>query len=377
MGVSVPDPAPAERAPLTPDDPPEQARPRERLSRRALTLSISMLVTAVLLTALALLPTSYVVRGAGPTFDTLGEIDDQPLITIEGAETFPASGQLRLTTVSGSGSPDNRLPLGRLVKAWLDPHEAVYPLEEVYPPGHTQEQIEEANRQQMLTSQETASVAALTELGYTVPATMTVVDTIEGTGAVGAVEAGDVVRSLDGEPMATYQELIAALEATEPGTVVDLGVERDGEDLTIPITTGTSEDGTAQLGVLLTFAFDFPVDVTMEIGNVGGSSAGMMFALGIIDLLTPEDEAGGQVIAGTGTMSVSGDVGAISGIEFKLQGAKRDGATWFLAPVANCDEVVGNVPDGLGVVAVETLDEAREAVVAIGSGETEGLPTCS
>ena len=75
-------------------------------------------------------------------------------------------------------------------------------------------------------------------------------------------------------------------------------------------------------------------------------------------------------------MSVEGDVGPIGGIQQKLYGALRDGATWFLAPQANCPEVVGNVPDGLHVAAVATLADARAAMEAIGAGEGDSLPTC-
>jgi PDZ domain-containing protein len=120
-----------------------------------------------------------------------------------------------------------------------------------------------------------------------------------------------------------------------------------------------------------------PVDITISIDGIGGPSAGTMFALGIIDKMTKEDEADGVVIAGTGTMDVSGDVGAIGGIRQKLEGARRDGATWFLAPESNCDEVVGHVPDGLHVARIATLHEAREAMTAIGAGKGSTLATCS
>ncbi len=103
----------------------------------------------------------------------------------------------------------------------------------------------------------------------------------------------------------------------------------------------------------------------------------MMFALAIIDRLTPDDELDGAVVAGTGTIDVDGTVGQISGIEQKMHGAVRDGATWFLAPESNCGDVVGNVPDGLRVVKVSTLAQARAAITAIGAGTAQDLPTCS
>lgn len=117
--------------------------------------------------------------------------------------------------------------------------------------------------------------------------------------------------------------------------------------------------------------------VTITPGDVGGPSAGLMYTLGIIDMLTPRQETGGLTIAGTGTMESDGTVGAIGGIRQKMIGARRDGAEWFLAPASNCDEVVGHVPEGMRDVAVSTLDEAYRALVAIGEGDTDGLQQCT
>lgn len=119
------------------------------------------------------------------------------------------------------------------------------------------------------------------------------------------------------------------------------------------------------------------IKVSMDGGDVGGPSAGLMYTLGTIDKLTEVNETGGKTIAGTGTMDSSGKVGAIGGIRLKLIAAKRDGATWFLAPSSNCDEVVGNVPNGLRDVSVSTLDEAYKALVAIGEGKADSLPHCT
>mgnify|MGYP001279342862 CR=1 FL=1 len=119
------------------------------------------------------------------------------------------------------------------------------------------------------------------------------------------------------------------------------------------------------------------VKVSMHIDDIGGPSAGMMYALGVIDKLTPRDEAGDATIAGTGTIDTAGKVGAIGGIRLKMLGARRDGATWFLAPASNCDEVVGHVPRGLRDVKVSTLRDAYDAIVAIGAGQARSLPHCT
>jgi PDZ domain-containing protein len=349
---------------------------QRRMSPRSLTMVVSLLVTAVLAGILMTMPTPYAIRTPGPTEDTLGAQEagegqsatEVPLIEISGAETFPASGELRLTTVSVYGGPGGDVLLGDVRWGWTS--------ESIFPEPVSSEQQQELGQQQMLSSQESATVAALTELGYEVPTTMTVVETSPGTGADGVVEPGDVIVSLDGEPTETYPELLALLDAVEPGADVVLGVERGGEPTDVTVTTGQG-NGRALLGVLIDPQYDFPVDVTIQIDDIGGPSAGTMFALGIIDLMTSADELDGAVVAGTGTMDVDGQVGPIGGIEQKMYGALRDGATWFLAPSDNCPDVVGHEPDGIEVVSVATLAEARAAIEAIGAGEGDTLPRCS
>ncbi|HRN29807.1 MAG TPA: ATP-dependent serine peptidase containing a PDZ domain protein, partial [Terrimesophilobacter sp.] len=128
----------------------------------------------------------------------------------------------------------------------------------------------------------------------------------------------------------------------------------------------------------LSITYDFPVEVNIQLENVGGPSGGQIFALGIIDKLTPGSLTGGEDVAGTGTIDGTGDVGAIGGIVHKMFGARDAGARWFLAPVENCAEVVGHVPEGLTVIAVDTLDDSLAALGSIRAGaDAASLPTCS
>jgi Lon-like protease len=346
------------------------------VTRRSLTLGISVLATTLLVAGLSVMPAPYAVRSPGPTQDTLGAQNDRDLIQIEGAETYDSTGELLLTTVSVAGGPGYPANLVQVLQGWAATSRSVRPVEETFPRDATKEETEKESQQEMVSSQETATVAALTELGYEVPATLTIQGAVQGSGADGVVEAGDVITAANGTPIVTYQDLIDELASVTPGDDVVLTVERGGATTDVTITTQEAQ-GKAILGVFIDPAFDLPIDVSIQIEDIGGPSAGTMFALGIIDRLTPEDEANGEVIAGTGTMSVEGNVGPIGGIQQKLYGAERDGAEWFLAPAANCDEVVGNVPEGLRVVKVATLDEARDAMVAIGAGEGESLPTCT
>jgi PDZ domain-containing protein len=340
-------------------------------------MSAALLVTLLVLTVMVFLRVPYAVSSPGPTRDTLGEHDGVPLIEVDGTETYPSTGQLRLTTVSVAGGPGFPVTVPQAVAGWLSDARTVRPVEALFPPDVTQDQLDERNQAQMTSSQENATVAALEELGYDVPADLLVAGTVEGTGAADVLREDDVLVSFEGRRLTSYTQLVDALDDTRPGTSVHLGVERDGEPVDVKVVTGERQGGGTQLGVFIDPDFDLPVDVTIRIEDIGGPSAGLMFALGIVDVLTPADELDGAVVAGTGTMDVDGTVGPIGGIGQKLLGAARDGADWFLAPAANCEAVVGRVPDGLRVVRVATLAEGRAAIEAIGAGDGDALPTCT
>ncbi len=369
----VTDPAPRTFAPM-----PRPVAWWERIPAPVVTLAT---LTLGLLTLCLLIPVPYAVRQPGPTVDTLGESGDTPLISIPDAETFPTAGELRLTTVSVAGGPGYPVGLTQVVQGWLDPRTTVVPRESVFPPDQTQEESAEQSQAQMTSSQENATAAALEALGYDVTATLEIAGVIDGGASASVAQEGDVITGLtvDGEAHAidSFTALSDLLEATPPGTDVTLVVDRDGTSTDLAITTGDDGEGGSVLGVLVDPTFDFPVEVDIEIANIGGPSAGTMFALGIMEKLTEGDQTGGQVIAGTGTIDMTGDVGAIGGIVQKMYGSVRDGAHYFLAPESNCADVVGNVPDGLQVVSVATLEDAWTAVQAIGAGTAEDLPTCS
>jgi PDZ domain-containing protein len=325
---------------------------------------------------LTLLPSPYVIQSPGPVYDTLGPgAEDADLIEISGAATYPTEGSLDLLTVSISRR-DARPNWVEVAAAWIDPTRAVVPAESVYPPGATTEQVDEQNAIEMTNSQQAAVAVALTELGYEVPSRVLVGAVSADGPAEGVLKAGDVVTAVAGEAVASEAELRAAIEARTPGEALTFTVERGGESLDEVVTTADAA-GRTVVGVVPSVEYTFPVTVDITLDGVGGPSAGMMFALAIMDKLTEGPLTGGEAIAGTGTISSDGEVGAIGGIRQKLYGALDAGATWFLAPEANCDEVAGNVPDGLEVFAVATIDEALEATSTIAEGgDTSSLARC-
>ena len=366
------------------------------------------LITAVL-AALAMvailfwIPVPFVVNSPGPTFNVLGSDNGVPMLQIEGTDPVtgepiqqdepqsssydapakPGQGQLRMVTVSESGAPDSRLNFAQLIAAYFDPHSKILDYDSVYPAGTTRQQVSDAQLAMMRNSQTTSQVAALEYLGWDVPATITIEGAVEGSNAEGNVEQGDILRAIT-TPDGVRHEITSAatpfaiMRSVPAGSTMTLTVERGGvtQDVSFDSVAASATETGSKLGVYLSADPVLPVDITVNIDGVGGPSAGMMFSLSIIDRLTPGDMTGGNVIAGTGTMSYDGQVGAIGGIQQKLWGAHRDGAQWFLAPSNNCDEVVGHVPDGLRVVSVSTLDEAVSAVHSIADGTGDALPTC-
>jgi PDZ domain-containing protein len=339
------------------------------------------LAAGVLVAVAAALPVPYVVEQPGPVYDTLGEVDGTALISVRGARTYPTSGELALTTVRVAGGPGSSVDLAGVVVAWLHPQREALPYAFLYRPGATAEAEEERDSADMTASQDSATVAALTELGYDVPTTLTVVGTAAGSPAEGLLREGDVVQAVDGQPAADLAALKAALDAGDAGRTVVVTVLRGGEPVDVATPTSAAGGGSSrvQLGISVDVDYDeaaSPVEVDIEVDRVGGPSAGLLFALGIVDRLTPGAMTGGQRVAGTGTIDTAGEVGGIGGVAQKMAAAADAGAVAFLAPQANCAEVLGHEPEGLLVVSVSTLAQARAAVEAVGRGETAGLPTC-
>jgi len=338
-------------------------------STRLIVLALSGLVTALLIALLTVLPLPYLIDRPGPTFDMFDDSEGAALLSIDGVTTYAPSGELRLTTVAVQGGPEHSLPFGTILRAWLSPNAMVQPEYSGTEGGSTQ--------QQWVTSQEMAMVAALSHQDIEVPAEVTIVGIEPESNAQRFFEYGDVIVAVNGSTIDTYDDLDAAFDPLDPGDSVTVTVLRAGREVSVSFATIDNGLGRAVMGVWVDPTFNFPFDIGVAIDNVGGPSGGALFALGIIDLLTPEDELDGEKVAGTGTIDLEGNVGPIGGIVMKIEGAARAGSRWFLAPALNCPSVQGNIPDGMTVVAVSTLDEAYAAMVAIGAGDTASLPSCT
>ena len=360
-----------------------ESRRRCRL-RRAVAAGSFILVVA-LIAAVFLVPVNAVIEAPGPTWNVLdnGSSSDQDVLKVSGTETYPTEGALRMTTVSVSGCPGYPVTTADLIAAWFSADKRIVDRNEVCPQDQSAEQVEETGKAQMTASQDSAVIAALVETGKAGAMHLTVTEVTEQQTST-EIQAGDVLETITPEggqttTLASFSQLRELMTTIPEGTRVTLGVRRGDQKTSAALTTIAPQEGTtgSLLGLSLKISVDSKVDATFGLSDVGGPSAGMMFALGVVDEITPGALTGGKDISGTGTIDINGQVGPIGGIQQKMAGARKAGSTYFLAPASNCDEVKGHEPKGMQVFAVGTLHEAVTATKAIASGDTSGLATCS
>ncbi|MPQ99862.1 hypothetical protein GB931_18455 [Modestobacter sp. I12A-02628] len=342
------------------------------MSRRIVVLvtgAVLLLTFGVLGTVL---PVPYVAQVPGPTYNTLGSIDGDRIITVTGRETREVTGNLNLMTV---GVTSGDLTIVEAVRGWFDQDTVVVPREAVYPADQTVEETQQQNRAQFLSSEQAAESAALSELGY--PVKVVVQGFADESPSESVLEVGDAIEAVGGRPTPDQDTLKAVLGAVPPGTAVPVDYTRLGAPGTATVVTGTppaDDTGTVPagsvLGVTVASLPSAPFTVSIDVADVGGPSAGLMLTLGILDLVGPTDLTGGEVIAGTGTIDAEGVVGPIGGIQLKLVAAHDIGAELFLVPAANCAEALAAPQPGITMAKVASLDDALTALADFGAGRT-------
>jgi Lon-like protease len=337
--------------------------------RRGATLLVGAFVLLLLIVAAFNgVTVPYVALTPGPTWNTLGTDHNKEVIQISGGSVSSSKGQLRMVTV---GVQDH-ITLWEAIQGWLSSDDAVVPREIIYPPNQSQQQTDQQNQQEFKSSQNAAITAALRELGY--PVHVMVTDLPAGSPSTGKLQKGDEVTTIDGQPVTSAQKLTSLIRGKPVGTTLTVGYKRGDTTGTVPVTTTAGSDNTARVGISIEEKQPSPYTIKISLDNVVGPSAGLMFSLGIVDKLKPSDLTDGLVIAGTGEIDEDGVVGPIGGVAQKMRGARRDGATVFLTPIANCKEAVANAVPGLKLVKVGTLDDALSALATLDGGGTP--PAC-
>ncbi len=336
------------------------------MTRRTAVLTAGAVLLVLFGVLGATVPVPYVAQVPGPIYNTLGGIDGEKIIEVEGRVPNEVSGELDLTTV---GVSRGGLSLGQAILGWFDDEVSVVPEESVYPPGRSEEETRQANLDAFLSSEQAAQTVALGHLGY--PVRIVVQGVAEGSPSDGALEEGDALEAVDGRPTPDTDALDAVLTSIPGGSTITVSYTRLGEPRTAEITTKASESRKGSLlGITILEQPSAPFDIDIQVEDVGGPSAGLMLTLGILDLVGEEDLTGGAVVAGTGTIDRDGTVGPIGGIALKMVAAEDIDAELFLVPAGNCAEALAAADPGFPLARVATLDDALQALDDFHAGRT-------
>jgi PDZ domain-containing protein len=335
--------------------------------------STALVVIGAIIVACASITVPYYALTPGSARPT------EPLISVEGAETFPSDGEVLFTTVHVEHLNVidwTRDRIGLLPDSWD------VLTEEEYLGPNTEAENDQINASLMTNSKDVASFVALEHLGYDVSISGTgavVVQVVDGTPAADELEVGDTIVAIDGEPVELTEQVAEMVGGRAPGETISLTIETTDdatEDVSVTLAARDDDPSAGFLGVATTtrdLEFILPVDVEIDSGNVGGPSAGLAFTLAILDTMTPGDLTGGDDVAVTGTMSPDGSVGAVGGVAQKVVAAAEEGAEVFLVPASELEDAAAGAPDDIRVEPVDDLDDALAILDQLG-GNALALP---
>jgi PDZ domain-containing protein len=285
-----------------------------------------------------------------------------PMVKVPAQYGHAFKGQFFLVTVV-SQAP---ITAGEWALGKVDPAFQVVPPEQVTPKNTTPQQQARQNYQALDSSETVAIAVGLRLAGYTtaiVGKGAQVDAIIPGSHAIGLLQTGDIIVSLNGSPIQTLNDLINGIQVQPSLAPVHLLVQRAGAQLSldIPLMPPAAPGGTPRLGVQIeTAGFEYhpPFPVSIETNKIsGGPSAGLIFTLSVYNSLISQDLTGGRRIAGTGTINLDGSVGPIGGVKQKIFAAEAVGASYFLCPVDNYADAV-SVARTIKVVKIATVQQA-------------------
>ena len=331
------------------------------LSNKNKKLLIIFLVFFVSISSLSLVKTDYYFMSPGPPY--------QWDIEYENIDKYEFEGNLFQLTV-------RRDEANALIYAWSLINESydLYPREVILPDGVTPKELSEISIQNMRTSENVAIAVALKNLGYEISSKgdgVAVVGLLDDSPVKNKLKKGDLIQSINSTDIFSATEFIATLRTYSIGETVSIGLLREIDSVKKQIFVKTTlvehveYKGEPMVGFLATTVnerFDFPFEIDIKTGNVGGPSAGLMMALNVYNNLIPEDITNSMVVAGTGTIEIDGSVGPVGGIKQKIIAAKRAGAELILVPIANFEEATQFETDKTAIVAVDSFDEALSVI---------------
>jgi Lon-like protease len=290
-----------------------------------------------------------------------------PLVTVEGVRTHPDKrGGIYFVDVfvRRASLLEERYP-------WIHSGARLHPATDVKPPGESERERRQADLQAMARSQQRAAAVALRALGYKVQAEAVgaLIDDVDPTApAAGRLQPGDVVIAADGRRVRTPSDLQRVIFSHQPPEVVQIRLQRGSHVVTVALRTAAdpSHGGRARIGVAVSEAakVKLPVDVRINAGNIGGPSAGLAFALDVMEELG-RDVDHGLKVAATGDIELNGAVAPVGGLEQKTLGARRSHVDVFLVPAGENAATARRYADGLNVIPVTSFQQALRALATL------------
>ncbi len=345
------------------------------MSQRTRAGLLALCLLAVLWGTAAFVPLPYVTYYPGPTVDILGKSDGNETVQVTGHRAYYDDGELRMTTVYVS-QPEDDVTLPELLRAYFDADAAVWPRSSVYAPQETDASSTRESSVAMVSSQDTAIAAALTELGEKVDPVVEVLDVTPGLPAEGKLKVRDILLQVAGVKVTDAQDVVDAVDKAQKGAPIPFVVRRGTKKVSVEVTPKmVGKD--LRVGITPGVGFDFPYQVSVNIAdNIGGPSAGLMMSMAIFDTLTPGSMTDGADIAGTGTITPEGTVGPIGGIQQKIAAARDVGAELFFVPADNCDGIGGVDPGDMRLAKATTMHGAVQTLSDWVTDHDAPLPSC-
>ena len=349
----------------------------QRLRSDFTTYGLPLLLAIVLVVLAVFMPIPFVRSAPGSTYDALGKVDGSAVVNVEAKnsyQTYDTSGELRILTVSQWGGPYGKLEWLDALRSLWDRSIVITPTEFLFAPNIDPNQVAQESQIQFQSAESAAIAAAMAYLGYPVSTDLLVATVMTDKPVSKALMLGDQVIQINGESTQAFDDVVRILEQVSPGDDVNVTVKRGKETLIQTFSTfADTETQKARMGVNILSIYRGPMPITFGLGGVGGPSAGLAFALSIVDQLTPGDLLAERDVSVTGEIGIDGSVGPIGGVKQKVSAAARAGSTILLLPRDNCRDLPDQLPEGLQVVPVSSL---TEALAALASETPEKLPVC-
>ena len=329
----------------------------ERYIRKIGKKTTIFLILLVAVAPFGFIKTNYYFMSPGPPY--------QWTIAIPLEETYPFDGNLYQLTVRR-----DEANYYSFLWAKLDNSVDLYERDQILPKGITHQELNQISRNSIKTSENVAIAVALQAIGHEIVASgdgVLVVGILDDSPVINKLQKDDLIIELNKDTVSSVSDFIGKLRTYDIGDTISISYVRDGklQKFETKLIEHVEYKGEPMVGFLASTpneVYEFPFEVDIKTGSVGGPSAGLLMALNVYNLLTLEDITKGKVIAGTGTIEIDGSVGPVGGIKQKVIAAKRIGAELILVPTSNFNEVAELSDSNTSIIAISSFQDSLSVI---------------